>query len=499
MNRTFPLLLVVLVSLLGVAGASAQADLPETPLIIYADRGLYAWTPEQGTPSLLVSNSYFLTPAVSPDATEIAYTTYAPLTVDALERTGGIGGGTLPTDIWLLNPRTGDTRPLALQPDDASFFTPGVEDYAFLRSQPAWSWDGMKLAWAENIYPRQHNQVVIYDFATDTSRVIDADLPEQAMVTGPMSLTWVGAFLVVSSITEDTDFTPVESFYVFDADGTLIREIVLPDDVRVFQFESVLQDGRYYLGVEPVGSDDWQLYDPLYGTQEPLVGVLETYAWLAPETSLALEPREDEAGNAVWQAHDSVGRPVERFSSASYYGTDYITLSPDGQTVAFADYNADTRVYDDVVHVLRGSTGANVPDVSDDPFVWAVAWGPMAWRTRIRSTVAGPNAPLMADYDALQPLPNTGDVTGIVCPGAPTPRLLPGDTAIVLGTTPNNVRSQPGTSAQVVGQIPAGADFAVLEGPACQDGLTWYRVQYGALEGWTAEGQGRDYWVEPRG
>src|SRR5690606_28183120 len=142
-------------------GVSAQAELPETPLVINVDRGLYAWTPEQGTPTLLVSNSYFITPAVSPDGTEIAYSTYAPLTVDAIERTGGIGGGTMPMDVWLMNPSTGVSRPIALQPDDASFFTPGVEDYAFLRSTPAWSWDGLKLAWAENIYPRQQNQIVI--------------------------------------------------------------------------------------------------------------------------------------------------------------------------------------------------------------------------------------------------------------------------------------------------------------------------------------------------
>ena len=70
----------------------------------------------------------------------------------------------------------------------------------------------------------------------------------------------------------------------------------------------------------------------------------------------------------------------------------------------------------------------------------------------------------------------------------------------MLGTTANNVRSQPSvTSGAVVGQIPAGAQFNVLEGPACQDELTWYRVQYGDLTGWTAEGQGREYWVEPLG
>jgi hypothetical protein len=250
--------------------------------------------------------------------------------------------------------------------------------------------------------------------------------------------------------------------------------------------------------VQVIGSNDWQLFDPLYGTAEPVIGYVETYAWLAPETSLALEPRVDEDGNPIWQMHDFVGRPVERFSSASYYAEEFLALSPDGQTLAFSDYNRDTRVYDDVVRVLRGNAGGNVPDVSEDPFVWSFVWGPMAWRTRIRSSVPGPNAPLMTDYAELPSLPTTSDVTGTVCPGAPPPRLQPGDTAIVLGTTANNVRNQPSVSSgAVVGQIPAGAQFMVLEGPACQDDLTWYRVRYGTLYGWTAEGQGREYWVEP--
>ncbi len=493
MKRAPFFLLGLLLALVGAGAAGAQAALPETPLVLLVDNNLYAWTPEQAAPTMLTMNGFIEPPSVSPDGTEIAYAAYAPLTIDAIQRVGGIGGGSMPADIWVMNPTTRQTREIAVQPENASFFTDGVEDYAVTRSQPAWSWDGMKLAWGEHFYPTEAQRLAIYDFATGSVRFVE-NLPEQAAVSGPMSLTWVGAFIVVRSIDMDG-----EALMVFDAEGNAVQTIRLPEEVQIRRFEAVQQNGSYTIGV--MGFDDqWTLYDPLHGTQEPVVGYVEMYAWLAAETSLGLEPRYDEAGAPIWQAVDSLGRPVERFSSAGYYSTEAIRLSPDGQTVAYSEYNADTRVYEDVVRVVRGQSGANVPDVMDDPFVDAFAWGPMAWRTRLRSTPAGANAPIMANYPAQTPLPITDDVTGIDCPGAPTPRLLPGDLARVLGTTANNVRSQPSvTSGAVVGQIPAGAQFNVLEGPACQDELTWYRVQYGDLTGWTAEGQGREYWVEPLG
>jgi ABC-type antimicrobial peptide transport system permease subunit len=38
---------------------------------------------------------------------------------------------------------------------------------------------------------------------------------------------------------------------------------------------------------------------------------------------------------------------------------------------------------------------------------------------------------------------------------------------------------------------------AVLEGPVCAENMAWWKVQYQGQTGWTAEGQGTDYWLEP--
>ncbi|MBN1284373.1 MAG: SH3 domain-containing protein [Anaerolineae bacterium] len=64
---------------------------------------------------------------------------------------------------------------------------------------------------------------------------------------------------------------------------------------------------------------------------------------------------------------------------------------------------------------------------------------------------------------------------------------------------PNNVRISPTTGAEVVTQIPAGAEFQILEGPRCGEGMVWWRVQYQSRTGWTAEGKDDAYWVEPSG
>jgi uncharacterized protein YraI len=62
---------------------------------------------------------------------------------------------------------------------------------------------------------------------------------------------------------------------------------------------------------------------------------------------------------------------------------------------------------------------------------------------------------------------------------------------------PNNLRSQPTQTAERLLRIPAGATFSVLAGPQCGDGYTWWQVEYNGTTGWTAEGGGDEYWVEP--
>ena len=70
-------------------------------------------------------------------------------------------------------------------------------------------------------------------------------------------------------------------------------------------------------------------------------------------------------------------------------------------------------------------------------------------------------------------------------------RVLPGD--------PNVLRSQPwrGTGSAILATMPAGATFQVLNGVSCSEGMSWWQVAYSGVIGWTPEGQGYTYWLEP--
>lgn len=83
------------------------------------------------------------------------------------------------------------------------------------------------------------------------------------------------------------------------------------------------------------------------------------------------------------------------------------------------------------------------------------------------------------------------------CPGAPLPQLMIGMSARVLPGDANNVRDTPSRSGELVGTIPGGEIFDVLDGPVCADGLNWWQVDYESVNGWTVEGSGSEYWVEP--
>ncbi|MFZ5885459.1 MAG: SH3 domain-containing protein [Chloroflexota bacterium] len=90
-------------------------------------------------------------------------------------------------------------------------------------------------------------------------------------------------------------------------------------------------------------------------------------------------------------------------------------------------------------------------------------------------------------------------IPGTTCAGKYT-QLLPGVWAQVAPGDPNRVRSTPSRSADVIGQLYPGTASLVVEGPICADGLVFWRVENSTIpggSGWTAEGDGREYWLEP--
>ncbi|MCS7071928.1 MAG: SH3 domain-containing protein [Anaerolinea sp.] len=120
----------------------------------------------------------------------------------------------------------------------------------------------------------------------------------------------------------------------------------------------------------------------------------------------------------------------------------------------------------------------------------------------LQPTLSAPNiaqGAILQPTLAQTPVPQ-GQAGGqaITCPGFLPSRLIVGGTGRVTPGTPNRLRAQPATSAPAVGTIPGGAQFQVLAGPQCDPvGIAWWQVNYNGTIGWTAEGQGSTYFVEP--
>ena len=96
------------------------------------------------------------------------------------------------------------------------------------------------------------------------------------------------------------------------------------------------------------------------------------------------------------------------------------------------------------------------------------------------------------------------EVGPVSCPGALAPRLVPGKTGRVTYTPPleSRVRSAPRVETNpnnVIGLLQPGSQFTVVSGPVCDTTrqMRWWLVRTERLEGWVAEGQPGEYWLEP--
>lgn len=98
---------------------------------------------------------------------------------------------------------------------------------------------------------------------------------------------------------------------------------------------------------------------------------------------------------------------------------------------------------------------------------------------------------------------NPPPANGASCNGAPPQRLTVGKPARVTFTdgTPLRVRTAPNGS--IITQIEEGTVMNVLAGPQCGNNFSWWQIQTNVngsnINGWVAEGDFEDYYVEPVG
>lgn len=481
---TFVLVMAsIFVPVSGTTGATyAQAN--AAPLVFLKDGDIWKYAPSTGIVTQLTTWGYNQRPVLSPDGMQIAYNSWATLTVEGLAA-GQDVFGTVPSNIWVMHVDSGSAFCAADQPAGAAFFGADPGLYV-LRGTPSWSPDGSKIVWAEMVAPEFKMQVVTYDILTGETRVVVPEAPVPYADAGFVAIYDVlwgqSGLMFVNSAANETNGEFEETLYVYDINGMLLSKTLVSSSAAEFLFSHMLvtYNGQEYAGLlYPSGRQF--LLELASGTLQEMPALPELYSVTAPTNTATayMAPNTDSSGNLseVWTA---VYPDRQTFESLGVRGgLSHVAVAPDGLSVAYVG-DAITIWQNGQLTTVPGTVGLGTGALTA-PSAVSVAWGVNAWRVRDDELASG-----MGGGGALYCLP--------------APRLTVNSTAQVTPGLPNAIRSQPwrGSDSVILGQIPGGGVFSVLEGPTCGwDGRNWWRVNYNGVVGWTPEGEGNIYWLQP--
>lgn len=357
---------------------------------------------------------------------------------------------------------------------------------------------------------------------------------------------WAGGILTVDAATG----TPAQSLTMEQASTALNLGYEAP----FATLGSWRQDGIRFIpncyACEPQFEGEWAIWEPDTNVLSPGSGeyfsfsfgemLLTTgesiYAGQSPQFPVSQEPAFLPIPNVVYYTQSG---PMPTFNQVSnapviFYDENQVDLSGyahwvlDGQAVLVTPYATDgwTLLFRDGsrqdVFIPPTSTFlAGTPNgwlaLVDDPngsvltlytvegaevlgTPLSIALPDNQYLRVIDAPELGASVTTLGGFASVQPLFPPLSASG-TCPNLLPTRLTVNTTARVTPGDPNRLRADPTTNGAIVGEIPGGAEFYIINGPICDDanGIVWWQVGYNNLVGWTAESLGDTYFVEPVG
>lgn len=375
------LLLLVITALLLPDVSRAQQTVPQNaPLLLLSAGDLWTWTAKQGKLARRTNWGYNNVPVVAPDARQIAYKSTATVAVDAIKKSGGMGGGELPSNIWLMDIASGNALRVADQPPGAAILT-GKDKYT-VRSTPTWSPDGKALAWTQRVMDTANNQseqiqLAVYNLETKTDAIYTLALPPQYGVPTAIPAQWGSPGIAIWSTTWDTSSgqgVVKETIYIFGKDGKQIAAHNIPG---LQEFGWIKEGDREYLAVfgksGQQGSEaaQWLLIEPATGRTFAMPGVPELYSLLTPNGYTVFPQSMNVAPEWAIGAPDKSAVKLGTIDDV-YTFSRAVTISPDGQQVAYVQQGA--------AYVFAGGKITQIATAD----IVALGWGPVGWRVRRR-------------------------------------------------------------------------------------------------------------------
>lgn len=484
---------VTLLMLVTVSAARAQPD--AGTLVLLIDSDIYLWNEGDGAPVQVTDSGWSQIPAISPDGRQVAYSTAAQVTLDALERTGGFGaGGGLPSDIYVMELANGTATLVAGQAADASFMLEGVPDKGVTRGNPVWSPNGTQLAWAEYDVMDEQQRVVVYELTSGTAETITT-LPFPAMsIPNPVRLMWTRSGLVAQTMAAYVDPQSfnvsseifVMTYFVLETDGSQ-RYFIQPEaTAERFAFDALVavrrSDGREFL-IVAYNTGAWAAYDLESGALDFIPGnAIHLVSESAAAESVRLWMGTTTIPVNIYRVTSAAREPLLEAVGGLYYEIQpNVAVARDGQAFAYLVSDAANPAPVREAAVWRGGVTTTIPLPEGRGSIQTVVWGAQTWEMDEAAGIEGEAIPQE-------------------CPGAAPTRLAIGSLARVIpGGGPNRLRSEASAQSAQIGLIAEGDVVTVLYGPICDRDVVWWQVDYNGVVGWTAEGQGGTYFLDPAG